>query len=56
MQDMVFPMQQESMMTNRKTARLVTLGAAKIETKGVSSIYSPDQEAQKKPSPGLTQD
>lgn len=38
------------------SAGRITLGTAKIETKGVSSIYSPDQDAQKKPQPGLMAD
>jgi hypothetical protein len=46
-------------MTKQKTAGLVgliTLGTAKVDTKGVSSIYSADELAQKKPTPGLSAD
>lgn len=37
-------------------AGLIALGTAKVETKGVASIYSPDELAQKRPTAGLSAD
>lgn len=56
--DMVFT-SKETVMTKQKTAGvagLITLGTAKVDTKGVSSIYAPDELAQKRPTPGLSAD
>lgn len=45
-----------TMRTTIAARRLIALGTAKTETKGVASTQSPDDQFQKKPGPGLLAD
>jgi hypothetical protein len=51
-------LKQETQMTNsnQRAARLISLGTATRETKGVATPFAPDENLQHKPMPGLSAD